>query len=99
MWLEVAIMASLFAVGNILFAHFEEGTPKWRRVAKLFLFIGLTLIITEFIGRFWFYLFLAAMMVGIAVIHVWWLPKQGINGWTAEPKEKYYKLRGWNLQK
>ena len=99
MWLEVAIMASLFAVGNILFAHFEERTPKWRRVAKLFLFIGLTLIITEFIGRLWFYLFLAAMMVGVAVIHVWWLPKQGINGWTAEPKEKYYKLRGWNLQK
>lgn len=23
------------------------------------------------------------------------LPKKGINGWTAEPREKYYALRGW----
>jgi hypothetical protein len=26
-----------------------------------------------------------------------WLPKQGVNGWTGEPKEKYYQLRGWDL--
>jgi hypothetical protein len=29
------------------------------------------------------------------VIHGWWLPKQGIHPLTAEPKERYYKLRGW----
>jgi len=29
------------------------------------------------------------------VIHLWWLPKHGINGWTGEPREKYYALRGW----
>jgi hypothetical protein len=28
-------------------------------------------------------------------IHMWWLPKHGINGWTGEPKEKYHELRGW----
>jgi len=28
-------------------------------------------------------------------VHVWWLPRHGINGWTGEPKEKYYALRGW----
>ena len=26
-----------------------------------------------------------------------WLLKQGVNGWTGEPKEKYYQLRGWDL--
>ena len=31
-WIDIAVMASLFAVGNILFGHFEERTPKWRRV-------------------------------------------------------------------
>ena len=31
------------------------------------------------------------------VVHGWWLPRQGINGWTAEPKERYYKFRGWTL--
>ena len=30
-WIDVAVMASMFAVGNILFGHFEERTPKWRR--------------------------------------------------------------------
>ena len=32
-WFEVALAATIFAVGNILFGHFEERTPKWRRVA------------------------------------------------------------------
>ena len=36
-WIDVAVMASVFAVGNILFGHFEERTPKWRRVLKFFL--------------------------------------------------------------
>ena len=40
LWIDVAVMASLFAVGNILFGHFEERTPKWRRVLKFFLFTG-----------------------------------------------------------
>jgi hypothetical protein len=29
------------------------------------------------------------------VIHVWWLPKNGVNGWTGEPKERYYELIGY----
>jgi hypothetical protein len=95
MWLEVAIMASLFAIGNIFFGHFEEGTPKWRRLLKFFLFIGVTILITEFAGRYWFFIFLGASLIAPLIIHLWWLPKQGINGWTGEPKEKYYALRGW----
>jgi hypothetical protein len=55
LWVDVAAMASLFAIGNILFGHFEERTPKWR------------------------------------------LPKHGIHPWTAEPKDRYYALRGWKL--
>jgi hypothetical protein len=35
------------------------------------------------------------MLLFPLIIHVWWLPKKGINGWTGEPKEKYYELRGW----
>ena len=99
MWFEVAIITTLFGVGNILFGHFEEQTPKWRRVAKLFLFVGLTIFLTEVVGRVWFYVMLAVMTAGVAVIHGWWLPRHGINGWTAEPQEKYYELRGWRLQK
>ncbi len=97
MWFEIAITASGFALGNILFGHFEEGTPKWRRVLKFFLFIGLTILISTTAGRKWFFVFLGVMMVFPLVIHLWWLPRKGINGWTGEPKEKYYELRGWKM--
>jgi hypothetical protein len=29
------------------------------------------------------------------IVHAWWLPRHGVNGWTGEPKERYYALRGW----
>ena len=38
--MAVAITAFIFAVGNILFGHLEERTPKWRRVAKVVLVLG-----------------------------------------------------------
>jgi len=40
---------------------------------------------------------LVLMAFPVVYIHVWWLPRKGINGWTGEPKEKYYALRGWKL--
>jgi len=43
---------------------------------------------------------LALITLGLAFlpaiyIHAIMLPKKGINGWTGEPKEKYYELRGF----
>jgi pimeloyl-ACP methyl ester carboxylesterase len=28
-------------------------------------------------------------LAGALVVHCWWLPRHGINGWTREPKDKY----------
>ena len=95
MWMDIAIVASIFAVGNILFGHFEEGTPKWRRVTKFFVTIGLVALISSTAGRAWVVALIGAMSLGALVIHVWWLPRHGINGWTGEPRDKYYELRGW----
>lgn len=95
MWFEVAVVASIFAVGNILFGHFEEGIPKWKRIGKFFLFTGIAVLISETVGRFWFFVFLGILLLFVLIIHAWWLPKHGINGWTGEPKEKYYEFRGW----
>jgi hypothetical protein len=39
-WIDVAVIAMMIAVGNILFGHFEERTPKWRRILKLFIVTG-----------------------------------------------------------
>jgi hypothetical protein len=94
-WFEVAVVAVGFAVGNILLGHFDEGTPRWRRVAKLFLALGIAAAITTWAGRPWFWVWLIAMTIPPLVIHLWWLPRRGINGWTGEPRQKYYELRGW----
>jgi len=96
-WIDVAVMASLFAIGNILFGHFEERTPKWRRVLKFFMFTGMIALISSTAGRAWSIGLVGALLFVVLVIHGWWLPKKGIDGLTAEPKEKYYALRGWKV--
>jgi hypothetical protein len=94
LWFEVAVVMSLFAVGNILFGHFEEHKSKWRRLVKVGLMLVIVLGISVAFGRMWAFGVLAIPLLAAGVIHLWWLPKHGINGWTGEPKEKYYKLIG-----
>ncbi len=97
MWFEVAMVMTIFAFGNIFFGHFEERTPKWRRALKIPLIVGLVLAVSAALGRAWAMgILVVAGVVPFVVVHLWWLPKHGINGWTGEPKEKYYKLRGWD---
>lgn len=95
MWMEVAVVATIFAIGNIVFGHWAAETPTWRRLLKFVVILGLTLAISAGIGRRWAFLFLGLLGIGVVIVHAWWLPKHGINGWTGEPKEKYYALRGW----
>jgi len=95
LWLEVAIVTSLTAVGTIFFGHFEEQTPKWRKVVKLIFFVFVTTLISATAGRIWAMSFLGAMLLFVVYIHAIWLPRKGINGWTGEPRDKYYELRGW----
>ena len=94
-WIDVAVIAMMFAVGNILFGHFEEHTPKWRRVLKLFIVTGGIALLSSTAGRAWSVGVIGAMLAAVVVIHGWWLPRHGINPWTGEPKDKYYALRGW----
>lgn len=97
-WFEVAVVFALTAVGTIFFGHFEERTPRWRRTLKPFVIAGLGVLISATAGRAWFFALLGVMAVAVVIIHAWWLPRKGINGWTAEPREKYYALRGWPLK-
>jgi len=96
-WFEVALVATIFAIGNILFGHFEAETPKWRRVLKVILMLAVTRAISTELGRPWSYLFIGVLIVFVLIVHAWWLPRNGINGWTGEPKARYYALRGWPL--
>lgn len=95
LWFEVAIVSTITAVGSMLFSHFEEQTPKWRKIAKLLFFIVITTSISATVGRVWSFGFLGATILAVLYIHLIWLPRKGINGWTGEPKDKYYELRGW----
>jgi hypothetical protein len=42
------------------------------------------------------FLILGLTLIPIFYIHAMLLPKKGINGWTGEPKSKYYDFRGWD---
>jgi hypothetical protein len=98
LWFEIALITSIFAFGQIYFAHFEIQTPKWKKLLKIIFFMVLSCTISISFGRQWFIVLLALLFAFAGFIHIWWLPKNGINGWTAEPKEKYYAFRGWKLK-
>lgn len=95
LWFEIAVVSFIFALGNILLGHFEEKTPKIRRVGKFLAILCLVCLVSHFFGRATAMILLALSFVPVGIIHLWWLPKNGINGWTAKPREKYYKFRGW----
>jgi len=94
-WFDFAMVSLIYAVGNILMGHFEEHTPKWRRVLKYLLTLVVVIGITHFINRYVAYGLIGLFGLFVVYVHAVVLPKKGINGWTAEPKEKYYEFRGW----
>ncbi|BAH55148.1 hypothetical protein [Rhodococcus opacus] len=94
-WFEIAVICGITAVGTIVWGHWEEHTPKWRRIGKTVVFCGLSVLVSATAGRVWFFVLLGVLVAMVLLIHAWWLPRKGINGWTGEPREKYYTLRRW----
>jgi len=95
LWFDAAVVSALFAVGNILFGHFEEHRSKVRRVAKYGVFLAATLALSAVGLRWVAYAVMGAMAVFMVYIHGVWLPRHGVNGWTGEPKARYYEVIGW----
>ncbi len=97
LWFEVAIVSVIFAVGNMAMGHFEERTPAWRRIGKYMLIMLIVCSVSAFAGRGIAMTLIALSLLPILYIHGYYLPrKKGINGWTGEPKRKYYEFRGWS---
>jgi hypothetical protein len=97
LWFEIAIVSIIFAVGNMLMGQFEERTPKLRRIAKYLLIVTMVCGISALFGRPVAMIVLALFLVPLLYVHGYYLPrKKGINGWTGEPKSKYYEFRKWN---
>lgn len=97
LWFEIAIVSIVYALGNMVMGHFEERTPKIRRVGKYLLTLLLICGISVFWGRTMAMILLASFSIPVLYVHAYYLPKKkGINGWTGEPKSKYYEFRKWN---
>jgi hypothetical protein len=96
-WFEIAVVSMIFALGNILMGHFEEQTPKIRRVGKYLLILLIVCSLSVCLGRTLALSFLSLFILPVLYIHAYYLPrKMGINGWTGEPKAKYYEFRNWD---
>ena len=96
LWFEISIVTIFFLLGHIYFGHFEERSPKWRKLVKYILTLGIILTLSILFGRA-----VALVVLGVATLPVFYihgviLPKKGINGWTGEPKGRYYDFRGWD---
>jgi hypothetical protein len=91
-WFDVAVVMSIFAVGSVLFGRFEQHKSRGRRLLKQLVILAIVLLLEATAGRFWAFSVLALALLGAAYVHLVWLPKHGINGWTAEPYDKYLTL-------
>lgn len=85
LWFEVAVVMTIFAIGNIVFGHFEAHRPTWQRLLKVVVILAVVVSLSETDGRPWSMGFLGALLLIPLVIHAWWLPRNGVNGWTGEP--------------
>src|SRR5215208_3378781 len=97
LWFEMQVVSIIYALGNTLMGHFEERTPKIGRVGKYLLTVLIVCGISFYFGRVVSMIFVASFIIPLLFIHGYYLPKKkGINGWTGEPKSKYYDFRKWD---
>ena len=95
MLLDVVAVGVFLAFGNVVFRHFEPHMPVWRRLLKFLLMLAITALISWYFGRRGVVIAFGVAMLPVIYIHGIWLPRHGVNGWTGDPREKYYALRGW----
>ncbi|RYG30927.1 MAG: hypothetical protein EOO01_36090 [Chitinophagaceae bacterium] len=96
LWFEIAVVSIIFAAGNILFGLFEERTPRVRKLIKYLVTMGLVLLISFYAGRSVAMIALGICFIPVIYVHAFYLPRKGINGWTGEPKSRYYEFRNWD---
>jgi len=97
-WFDVAVVSTLLMLGQLFFGRFSEYQPRWRRFIKSV--VGLVIIVgtSAIFGRTWAWMLIGALGAALIVVHGWWLPRHGVNGWTAEPRARYYELLGLDAQ-
>ena len=95
-WFDVSVVTIFFLLGNIFLGHFEERSPHWKKLAKYLVTLTIIILISSFAGRVYAFAILGLTLLPVLYVHGVLLPRKGINGWTGEPKSKYYEFRGWS---
>lgn len=96
LWFEISVVTIFFLLGHIFLGHFEERSPSWRKLAKYIATLIIVLLISVYFSRTVALTMLGVVLLPIIYIHGVVLPRKGINGWTGEPRGKYYDFRGWS---
>ena len=91
-WFDLAVVFAIFAIGNIVFGHFEDHKPKVRRVLKVAVVALATAILSSYGLRWVAFTALGLLALAALYVHAVWLPSHGVSGWTAEPRSRYYDL-------
>jgi len=93
-WFDFAIFLGFYTLGSICFGRFEDWKPRWRRVLKTVLATAIFFALLQFGGRQVAWGVMGVLLLVVVYLHAVWLPRKGINGWTAEPRDKYLELVG-----
>ncbi len=96
LWFEVSVVSVTIALGHILLGHFEERSPRGRKLLKFLFALALVLGLSVWFGRAVALTVYGLLFLPVLYIHLVALPRKGINGWTGKPRDKYYELRGWD---
>ena len=95
MFFDLFLVAVLHLVGHILFGVFAERSSVSRKLIKVAFLLGSTALIWAVFGQPYSTLWVVGLFSLGIVFHLWWTLSHGIHPITAEPREKYYALRGW----
>ena len=96
LWFEVSIVSFTILLGHIFMGHFEERSPKLRKLVKFLVALLIVLTLSIYFGRTVALTVYGLTLIPVLIVHGILLPRKGINGWTGEPKGKYYEFRGWD---
>lgn len=96
MFEDLFIACAMLLAGIAFFGHFETYTHPARKVVKWTFTLGIVALLSNAVGH-WSLLFMLGLMLLGLTFHFWWCGKHGIHPLTAEPRAKYFALRGWKL--
>ncbi len=89
---EIGTVFFLAVSGYVLFNNFEKHLSLGYRIMKLMILVGLLTSLGILLGRWVFWGAILLMTLGQLILHLWYFPKNGINGLTAEPRKEYLAL-------